>query len=81
MGGTPLVRGPRIPVRLIAEMPRRGTSVDEILAGYPSLDSEMVRLAEIYAETHPSPDCKPQIRLRRGARVMARKTHSLERVS
>jgi len=81
MGGTPVVRGTRIPVRLIAEMRRYGTSVDEILAGYPSLDSEMVRLAEIYAEAHPSPDCEPQIRLPRGARVVARKTCPLERAS
>jgi len=30
-----------------------GSSLDRILAAYPSLDAEKVRLAEIYAEANP----------------------------
>jgi uncharacterized protein (DUF433 family) len=31
MGGTPVIRGTRIPVQLVAEMRKQGTSVEEIL--------------------------------------------------
>ncbi len=81
MGGTPVIRGTRIPVRLVAEMRLQGTSVEEILAGYSSLDGEMVFLAEIYAQAHPLPGPAPQTRLPRGARVIAQKTYPLERAS
>lgn len=36
MGGIPVVRGTRIPVRLIAEMRRQGTSADKISPGTPA---------------------------------------------
>jgi uncharacterized protein (DUF433 family) len=36
MGGTPVIRGTRIPVQLVAEMRRQGASVDEIVEGYPA---------------------------------------------
>src|SRR5271170_4045551 len=48
MGGTPVIRGTRIPVRFVAEMRRQGAAVEEILAGYPSLTAELIALAEIH---------------------------------
>ena len=53
MGGTPVFRGTRIPVYLVADMIERETALDEILDGYPSLTREMAEYARIYAATHP----------------------------
>jgi uncharacterized protein (DUF433 family) len=79
MGGTPVIRGPRVPVHLVAEMHRQGASVEEILEGYPSLTPEHIALAELYVQAHPRRGPKTQTRLPRGARVIARKVYSLKR--
>ncbi|HVO61941.1 MAG TPA: DUF433 domain-containing protein [Terriglobales bacterium] len=59
MGGTPVFRGTRIPVHLVADMIEQGTPIIEILEGYPSLTREMVEYAGIFAATHPRPDRPP----------------------
>lgn len=79
MGGTPVIRGTRIPVQLVAEMHRQGASVEEILQGYPSLTPEHIALAELYAQAHPRRGPKAQTRLPRGARVIAQKAYPLKR--
>jgi uncharacterized protein (DUF433 family) len=81
MGGTPVIRGTRVPVYLIAEMRRQGASVEEILTGYPSVTGEQISLAELYAQANPRRGPKAQTRLPRGARVIARKAYPLKRVS
>lgn len=53
MGGTPVFRNTRVPVHAIAEMLDSGTSVAELVAGYPSLTEERIRLAPLYARAHP----------------------------
>jgi uncharacterized protein (DUF433 family) len=53
MRGTPVYRGTRIPVELIAEMLSQGANVEEILDGYPALDSEKVDLAPLYVQAFP----------------------------
>jgi uncharacterized protein (DUF433 family) len=53
MRGTPVYRGTRIPVDLIASMLRQGASVDEIIEGYPSLDRERIELAPLYLQAFP----------------------------
>ena len=60
MDGTPVFRGTRIPVHLVAGMIEQGTPILEILEGYPSLTREMVECAGIYAATHLRPD-RPSI--------------------
>jgi uncharacterized protein (DUF433 family) len=50
MRGTPVYRGTRIPVELIADMLKQGASPDEILDGYPALDREKVELATLYVQ-------------------------------
>jgi uncharacterized protein (DUF433 family) len=59
MAGTPVFRGTRIPVYLVADMIEQGTPIKEILGGYPSLTREMVEYAGIYATTHPRPSRPP----------------------
>lgn len=53
MGGTPVYRGTRIPVDLVATMSAQGTSVEEILDGYPALSREHVELAPLYVAAFP----------------------------
>lgn len=81
MDGAPVIRGTRVPVHLVAEMRKQGASVEEILEGYPSLTREHIALAELYAQAHPRRGPKPQTRLPRGARLIARKAYPLKRAS
>lgn len=53
MGGEPVFKGTRIPVRLIAAMLDEGASEVEILDGYPALDSRALTLAKIWVAAHP----------------------------
>jgi uncharacterized protein (DUF433 family) len=79
MRGTPVYRGTRIPVELIAEMLSQGAKPEEILAGYPALDREKVELAPLYVHAFPRrgrPASRPwakqkPIRVTRHSRVLA----------
>ena len=53
MRGTPVYRGTRIPVELIADMLSQGATPEEILEGYPALDREKVELAPFYVQAFP----------------------------
>jgi uncharacterized protein (DUF433 family) len=53
MRGTPIYRGTRIPVELIADMLNQGASIEDILDGYPALDREKVGLASLYVQAFP----------------------------
>lgn len=60
LGGTPVIRGTRVPVHSLA-----GTYADEgaegALEAYPNLDKDTVELAKLYADTHP-PRGRPKTR-------------------
>ena len=62
MAGTPVFRGTRIPVYLIADMMEQGTPINEILEGYPSLTRDMVEYASVFAIFHPRPDRQTRYR-------------------
>lgn len=53
MRGTPVFKDTRIPVELVAEMAAEGTTVEDILAGYPALRREQVELASLYVTAFP----------------------------
>ena len=53
MRGTPVYRGTRIPVELIADMLGEGATHQEILVGYPALDREKIELAPLYVQAFP----------------------------
>jgi uncharacterized protein (DUF433 family) len=53
LNGTPVYRGTRIPVELIAEMLHDGVSIEEILEGYPGLDWTKIELAPLYVRAFP----------------------------
>jgi uncharacterized protein (DUF433 family) len=80
MAGTPVFRGTRIPVYVIADMIEQGTAIDEILEGYPSLTREIVEYAGIYATTHPRRG-RPPIQPWSGTKPVGRKKGKLRRVA
>lgn len=53
MHGTPVFKGSRVPVDLVADMLGQGATAKEILEGYPSLSKEMVSLAPMYMRAFP----------------------------
>src|SRR6185312_261254 len=53
MRGTPVYKGTRVPVDLVADMLAQGATVDEILEGYSSLTGEMVAIAPLYVRAFP----------------------------
>jgi uncharacterized protein (DUF433 family) len=54
VGGEPVFKGTRVPVRMIAAMKQQGASTAEIVEGYPSVTTRMVELAEIWTAAHPA---------------------------
>lgn len=54
LGGAPIVRGTRVPVHDVAASVAAGLPMDRILAAYPSLDTDKIELATIYAEANPA---------------------------
>ena len=80
MAGTPVFRGTRVPVYLVADMIEQGTRIEEILEGYPSLTREMVEYAGIYATTHPRRG-RPPIQPWSGTKPVGRNKGKLRRVA
>lgn len=54
MQGTPVFKGTRIPVDLVADMLAQGATAEEILEGYPTLNEEMLSLAPMYVPEFPN---------------------------
>ena len=53
MRGSPMYKGTRIPVEVVADMLSQGATVTEILEGYPALTREKVELAPLYLQAFP----------------------------
>lgn len=54
MGGEPVFKGTRIPLRLVAAMVSQGADEAELLEGYPGLTARMIKLSSIWAAAHPA---------------------------
>jgi uncharacterized protein (DUF433 family) len=72
MGGQPVFKGTRIPVRLVAAMLEQGADEDEILEGYPSLTRRRLQLARIWVAAHPSRGRRPKTLEELGCRPISR---------
>ncbi len=72
LGGTLVIRGTRVPVYDVAASATAGIPIERILSAYPSLDSEEVELARIFAEAYP-PRGRPRSRaeLPKGAVIVS----------
>jgi uncharacterized protein (DUF433 family) len=53
MRGTPVFKGTRIPVDLVADMLGQGATVEEILEGYPTLNRHKIDIAPLYMRAFP----------------------------
>ena len=53
MRGTPVFKGTRIPVDLVANMLAQGGTAEEILEGYPTLNKEKIAIAPLYMRAFP----------------------------
>jgi uncharacterized protein (DUF433 family) len=53
LGGTPIIRGTRVPVYDVAASVAAGNPMERILSAYPSLNREQVELATLFAEANP----------------------------
>jgi uncharacterized protein (DUF433 family) len=70
LSGTPVLKGTRIPVHLIAEMRRQGAPVEEILAGYCGITAQDVEIAVFYALAYPRRGAKLRTRLPASAKLV-----------
>ncbi len=52
LGGTPVIRGTRVPVYDVAAVAAQ-IPIDEVLKDYPSLSADQVDLAKLYAKANP----------------------------
>ncbi len=50
MGGTPVFRGTRVPVQTLLDYLKAGDSIDEFLAGFPSVSRKQVIA---FLDAHP----------------------------
>ncbi len=76
MRGTPVFKGTRIPVDLVADMLAQGATVEEILEGYPTLSKEKIAIAPLYMRAFPRRG-RPSRRPWQGKKVRGRKSFSL----
>ena len=77
MGGEPVFKDTRIPVRLIASMLDQGVSEAEILDGYPKLDARHLEFARIWTAAHPRRG-RPKTLADRGVTVRSRSQAALK---
>jgi len=76
MRGTPVFKGTRIPVDLVADMLAQGTTVEEILEGYPTLSKEKIAIAPLYMRAFPRRG-RPSRRPWQGKKARGRKSYPL----
>jgi uncharacterized protein (DUF433 family) len=76
MRGTPVFRGTRIPVDLVADMLAQGATVEEILEGYPTLSNEKIAIAPLYMRAYPRRG-RPSRRAWQGKKAKGRKSFPL----
>jgi uncharacterized protein (DUF433 family) len=53
LGGTPVIRGTRVPVYDVASSVIAGVSSDRLKEAYPGIDDAQIDLASLYAEANP----------------------------
>jgi len=76
MRGTPVFKGTRIPVDLVADMLSQGAAPEEILEGYPTLNKERIAIAPLYMRAFPRRG-RPSRRPWQGKKARGRKSFPL----
>lgn len=55
MGGIPIVKGTRLPARMLHARITGGDAIETVIEDYPYLDRETIEAAVLYVEAHPEP--------------------------
>jgi uncharacterized protein (DUF433 family) len=76
MRGTPVFKGTRIPVDLVADMLAQGATPEEIHDGYPTLSKENIAIAPLYMRAFPRRG-RPSRRPWQGKKARGRKSFPL----
>jgi uncharacterized protein (DUF433 family) len=76
MRGTPVFRGTRIPVDLVADMLAQGATAEEIHEGYPTLNKEKIAIAPLYVRAFPRRG-RPSRRPWQGKKARGKKSFQL----
>ena len=76
MRGTPVFKGTRIPVDLVADMLADGATAEEILEGYPTLSREKIAIAPLYMRAFPRRG-RPSRRPWEGKKARGRESYAL----
>jgi uncharacterized protein (DUF433 family) len=76
MRGTPIFKGTRIPVDLVADMLAQGATAAEILEGYPTLNKQRIAMAPLYMRAFPRRG-RPSRHPWQGKKVRSRKAFLL----
>jgi uncharacterized protein (DUF433 family) len=76
MRGTPVFKGTRIPVDLVADMLTQGATAEEILEGYPTLSKQKIAIAPLYMRAFPRRG-RPSRRPWQGKKARGRKSFPL----
>jgi len=74
MRGTPIFKGTRVPVDLVADMLAQGATAEEILEGYPTLSKERIVMAPLYMRAFPRRG-RPSRRPWQGKKVRGRQPY------
>lgn len=64
LGGVPVLRGTRVPVRTLAAMLDEGIAADRIAELYPGLDARHITLAGLWARANPARGRPPVAKVR-----------------
>ena len=78
LGGTPVIRGTRVPVHMVAAQFDAGTAMERILKSYPSLTEAQVELASVYAKAVPQRGRPKRREFPAGAKIFSVKRGSLK---
>ncbi len=76
MRGTPVFKGTRIPVDLVADMLAQGATAEEILESYPTLSMGKIAIAPLYIRAFPRRG-RPSRRPWQGEKARGRKASPL----
>jgi uncharacterized protein (DUF433 family) len=76
MHGTPVFKGTRVPVDLVADMLTQGATEAEILEGYPTLSKQNIAMAPLFMRAFPRRG-RPSHRPWQGKKARGRKSYRL----
>lgn len=81
LGGTPVIAGTRVPVYDVAASMTTGLPPSRIASAYPSLSTEQIELATLYAQANPLQGRPPERRPLESAKILSKRSVERRRQS